>query len=329
MKRKLRLSMVAFLALAAMFAQADDNVEKSEPNKDAMHLNCDFNYDGLVDSYEAQNCDAKPENVNFNDHAANGLQCDFNGDGFVDNYEMQNCNIPVDVAQNGNFCDFNNDGVVDDYERGQCNNNVPVNNPQPIDCLPGDQLCTNQFPQPTQTGNGVPIITFQPTQNVGDCLPGQPCNGYVATADDYFSPTLPGTSADVLLFTKNDVDQIVKKAVENKLQECRKDPKSCGIKLFSTTTSDLESIKNSIQDKSFKIQGVYINYGKGTFDWIYVMPDGSYAFKLEEGLNEKGQLRWSSLHSPQNKGFDQISVDPVNMQVYFGNTFGTTTLPGQ
>ena len=109
-------------------------------------------------------------------------------------------------------------------------------------------------------------------------LPGQPCTGYIDKADDYFSPALPGTSSvDVFLFTKDDVDKIVQKKVEEKLQECRNNPESCGIKTFSISVSDLNSIKSQIQNREFKISGYYLQFGKGAYDWIYVTPDGSSA----------------------------------------------------
>ena len=234
---------------------------------------------------------------------------------------------PNDEAVYAN-CDFFDEDIEDDYKKEQCESYSSIYYPQPLECYPGEP-CNTQSPQPTQTEINMPIITFQSTQNVGNCLPGQSCSGYVATVDDYFSPALPGTSADVFLFTKDDVDKIVKLAVEKKLQECRDNPESCGIKTFSTSVSDLKSVKNTIQNREFKIKGYYLQFGSGTYDWIYVTPDGSYAAKLEEGVDEKGNLRWSWLQKPNDQGFSYINIDPVNNSVYFGDALGSSTaLPG-
>jgi len=167
---------------------------------------------------------------------------------------------------------------------------------------------------------GGATISFESTTNVGNCLPGQSCRGYVGTADDYFVPTLPGISdVDVFLFTKDDVDKIVQKKVEEKLQECKNNPESCGIKTFSTSISDLNIVKSQLQNRELEIKGYYLQFGGGAYDWIYVTPDGNYVAKLEEGVDKKGSLRWSWIQKPKDEGFNYISIDQVNNTIYFGN----------
>lgn len=239
-------------------------------------------------------------------------------------------------------CDTNMDGIVDDLEAQWCNDfttpdTTATTTDYAYDAPPYAVTTTDYLPgvdSTTATDTMLPgqdsVITFQSSSNIGDCLPGQSCTGYVGTVDDYFSPTLPGTSnVDVFLFSKEDVDRIVQMKVEEKLQECRNNPESCGIKTFSTSVSDLNSIRTQIQNREFKISGYYLQFGSGTYDWIYVTPDGSYAAKLEEGVDEKGNLRWSWLQKPNDQGFSYINIDPVNNSVYFGDALGSSAaLPG-
>jgi len=228
-------------------------------------------------------------------------------------------------------CDTNRDGVVDSFELQWCDDftidetDYAYVTPTADDYLPGTDLTETDGLLP---GEG-PVVTFQSTTGIGNCLPGQNCTGYVGTADDYFAPALPGASSvDVFLFTKDDVDIIVQKKVEEKLQECRNNPESCGIKTFSTSVSDLNSIKSQLQNREFRISGYYLQFGSGTYDWMYVTPDGSYAAKLEEGVDEKGNLRWSWIQKPTDKGFSYINIDQVNNTIYFGDALGDVALPG-
>jgi len=113
-----------------------------------------------------------------------------------------------------------------------------------------------------------------------------------ATVDDYFNNTcVPGQPCN-LVFTKQTVDQIVAK----KLQQCKEDPASCGIfasgSVAPEDTPDSVVI-NAVKNKLFPINGYYINYGKKAYDWLYVPHGSTQVYKLEKGLDSKGQLRWN------------------------------------
>jgi hypothetical protein len=229
-----------------------------------------------------------------------------------------------------NHCDTNRDGVVDSFELQWCDDFTTATTDYAYDTTTTDNYLPGMS-DATETDmllpGEEPVITFESATDIGNCLPGQSCTGYVGTADDYFAPALPGTSSvDVFLFSKEDVDKIVQKKVEEKLQECRNNPESCGIKTFSTSVSDLNSVKSKLQNKEFKISGYYLQIGSGAYDWMYVTPDGSYAAKLEEGVDENGKLRWSWIQKPTDKGFSYINVDQVNNTIYFGDAF-LDTLP--
>ncbi len=140
-------------------------------------------------------------------------------------------------------------------------------------------------------------------------MPGQPCDNasystssyssvsceseiQYGTVEDYKNgnENLPGPK---IVYTKDVVDQII----EDKLAQCRQDPKSCGINAIPliTETSDPNEVLNQIKNKDLNINGYYIHYGNGTYEWIYIPVSLRSAYKLEKGVNENYSLRWTPL----------------------------------
>jgi len=59
------------------------------------------------------------------------------------------------------------------------------------------------------------------------------------------------------------------------------------------TTTDPTTVKTTIKGKNFDINGFYIHYGNGAFDWIYVTRSSRKVYKLEKGVNDDYTLRWT------------------------------------
>ncbi|BCD67342.1 hypothetical protein [Nitratiruptor sp. YY09-18] len=144
------------------------------------------------------------------------------------------------------------------------------------------------------------------------CIPGLPCDESSTSSsssisqncesqikygseEDYENGTanLPGTPK--IVYTKEVVDQII----ENKLSKCRQDPKSCGINAIPiiTTKSDPNKVINQIKNKEFSINGHYIHYGEGGYEWIYIPSSLKSIYKLEKGVDENYNLRWLLIDS--------------------------------
>lgn len=167
-------------------------------------------------------------------------------------------------------------------------------------------------------------FNFIPDKEMAGCNPGEECDAVIANSDDYFqSEDLPGSNANtVVLFSKEDVDKII----QEKIEHCKNDPKSCGIETgLSDKVTDVGSIVNSVQGKDIPIAGYYLHYGEGSYDWLYMDPKATYVFKLEEGVTKNGGLRWTPVDTSKNKVFESIQVDPVNNVVHFGSA---NSLPG-
>jgi len=244
--------------------------------------------------------------------------CDYDFDGTVDEFEEEMCK--EDGFNEENFadsllpgeedpCDFNKDGEVTNTELEQCGS----------DALPGS-------------------FEFEVPQNskISGCLPGQKCKANIATFNQYFnSDDLPGATEEdeVILFTKKDVDKIVKLAIkekiEAKLKECRKDPSSCGIDAFKPSEhANPIDVAKAIQNKDYPISGYYIHYGNGRFDWLYTNPSASFLFKLE-GPNKDGGLDWTPIYiKGKQETLESIDIDIANNKIYFGALSGEG-MPGE
>ncbi|BCD61395.1 hypothetical protein NitYY0826_C0240 [Nitratiruptor sp. YY08-26] len=136
----------------------------------------------------------------------------------------------------------------------------------------------------------------------------QTCESQVlcGKVEDYTKNTenLPG--APKIVYPKEVVDQII----ENKLSKCRQDPKSCGINAIPiiTTKSDPNKVINQIKNKEFSINGHYIHYGEGSYDWIYVPSSLKHVLKLEKGTDENYNLRWLLINGVKaTKNGDKIT----------------------
>ena len=147
------------------------------------------------------------------------------------------------------------------------------------DCLPGDAECV-PFTDGGSQGS---------SSTIGS---GSECEDIIyGTAQSYETGEdlpLPGRQ---VVYTKEVVDKII----EDKLRQCRQDPRSCGIDALPIlhTVSDTRQIYNQIKNTPLPISGYYLHYGSGTFDWAYVPFSLSSAYKLEKGVDEHYRLRWT------------------------------------
>ncbi|BCD61781.1 hypothetical protein NitYY0826_C0644 [Nitratiruptor sp. YY08-26] len=65
--------------------------------------------------------------------------------------------------------------------------------------------------------------------------------------------------------------------------------------LASTLFGDIENIVNQINKKTnYPIDGYFIHYGQGPYDWIYNPRGSDSVFKLE-GLDQNGNFKWLNL----------------------------------
>lgn len=72
-----------------------------------------------------------------------------------------------------------------------------------------------------------------------------------------------------------------------------------------------ESYTAMIASKSFDIQGHFIHFGNGAYDWIYITADGQYSYKLT-GMNaSNGNLTWDT------ETFAGINVNSNTLTVTF------------
>ncbi|SMC08890.1 hypothetical protein [Nitratiruptor tergarcus] len=75
-----------------------------------------------------------------------------------------------------------------------------------------------------------------------------------------------------------------------------------------TEQSDPNEIKSQILDKNFSINGYYIHYGNGDYEWIYIPASMQSIYKLEKGVDEKYHLRWLLINGVKaTKNGDKIT----------------------
>lgn len=92
--------------------------------------------------------------------------------------------------------------------------------------------------------------------------------------------------------------------------------------LFADTISDA---RGALSGKTFDVNGDFIHYGDGAYDWAFITTNGSFAAKLD-GLNaETGYFIWSILHTEGAEGFDSILVGDSNKVITFGNSISSTS----
>ena len=75
-----------------------------------------------------------------------------------------------------------------------------------------------------------------------------------------------------------------------------------------------------------KINGYFIKYGQDGYDWAYVTSDGKTVVKLE-GINDNGSLKWTTLHTPNEKGFGKVNISEDGKYISF-EADTTSILPG-
>ncbi len=165
-----------------------------------------------------------------------------------------------------------------------------------------DSASSQHFSQPTQSSSQENYTSS--SQSSYQCLPGYDCetaNSSAAsscptirfgTVDDYFEGTVPGQEP-VDAYTPQTVDKIVARVK----QQCKENPQSCGIDAIPIIKekTDPQIILNKVNNKPLDINGYYLHYGNGAFDWLYVPVKLKSAYKLEKGVDKDYSLRWTAL----------------------------------
>jgi hypothetical protein len=113
-------------------------------------------------------------------------------------------------------------------------------------------------------------------------------------------------------------------------KECKTDPASCGIQagVIYDTLTPVHKISTAIHDATLGVNGYFINYGTGAYDWIYVNATATAVSKLEEGVDSNGSLRWNTIHSKGNELFSFIDISADGKKVTFGSVIDDVQLPG-
>lgn len=74
--------------------------------------------------------------------------------------------------------------------------------------------------------------------------------------------------------------------------------------------------KLKVSNKNFLISGAFINYGKGSFDWIYVTMDASFVGKLNGLDTNTSYFDWTVVHTEEKRAF--LNIDFYKDKVVFG-----------
>ena len=87
--------------------------------------------------------------------------------------------------------------------------------------------------------------------------------------------------------------------------------------IATETNTDIESVRRAlITGEVQTVNGYFINYGKGGYDWAYVTSDGGTVVKLD-GMNSNGSLQWTTLHSKGKKGFGRVNISNDGKNISF------------
>jgi hypothetical protein len=74
-----------------------------------------------------------------------------------------------------------------------------------------------------------------------------------------------------------------------------------------------DGIESILKSSSQKIEGFFVRYGEGKYEWAYVAANASFAKKLE-GMAEDGELEWSLLDMSL---FKEIKIDIGKEKITF------------
>jgi hypothetical protein len=89
--------------------------------------------------------------------------------------------------------------------------------------------------------------------------------------------------------------------------------------LYASLSSTGQAAVNGTIDKENSVNGVFVQYGSGAFDWIYINIDGSYAAKLD-GMNaSNGQLIWTWIYGIGENKINGLSFNSDLTTVTFGS----------
>lgn len=93
---------------------------------------------------------------------------------------------------------------------------------------------------------------------------------------------------------------------------------------LSDEKSDVEIIGEFVEGKTYPIDGYFIHYNTGSYDWVYVSASGELVAKLT-GINDKNNITWDIL---KYKETNLISAEFLNdlTQIRF---VATESLPGE
>jgi len=90
--------------------------------------------------------------------------------------------------------------------------------------------------------------------------------------------------------------------------------------ITTTALNKIDEVKNkavkSLLGKQ-EINGYFIHYGTGAYDWAYIPPNKAYVAKLE-GMKGDGNLDWNLLHSANKQAFKTIDISSNGKTVTFG-----------
>ena len=95
--------------------------------------------------------------------------------------------------------------------------------------------------------------------------------------------------------------------------------------VIAPITNKMDVIKKLTLD-SQEINGYFIHYDTGAYDWAYVTSDGKTVVKLD-GMNTNGSLKWTTLHTPNEKGFGKVNISEDGKYISF-EADTTSILPG-
>lgn len=82
--------------------------------------------------------------------------------------------------------------------------------------------------------------------------------------------------------------------------------------IFGTSSSENEAAK-AIQEKTLNVDGHFVHYAEGSFDWIYITPSGKGVYKLN-GLAANGKFDWSSNIADK---FSAVTIDKNSKSIAF------------
>lgn len=82
----------------------------------------------------------------------------------------------------------------------------------------------------------------------------------------------------------------------------------------------LEESYAAVADTNRSVNGYFVNYGSGAYDWLYITAGNEALFKLE-GVDEDDHFAWTAIDTAL---FDSVDVVPASGTIAFGSSSGTS-----